>query len=97
VLGQAGESSYKDIVHHPVRRAIALASLIECLPGLSDHWAAPYLGVDPVQTFADTGDMFPHAPTHAGLARGVALAAAVISLLSDDDVTKVEALRAWPR
>lgn len=96
VLGQAGESSYKDVVHHPVRRALALASLIECLPGLSDHWAAPYLGVDPVETWLATGDMFPRLPSHPRLQRAIALAEAVVTLLSSEDVAAVEAWRTWP-
>ncbi len=97
VLGTAGVASYKDVVHHPLRRALALASLVECLPGLSDHWAAPLVGVDPVATFQATGDVFPRPPAQPEVQGGIAVAARVVRWLSSPKVDRVEALRAWPR
>ena len=97
VLGVAGEASYKDVVHHPLRRAMALASLTECLPGLSDHWAAPYVGVDAVETWARTGDLFPKPPSDPAVQTALALAGLVLARLAAPDLAEPEALRAWIR
>lgn len=97
VLGTAGVASYKDVIHHPLRRALALASLVECLPGLHHHWAAPYIGLDPVSTWAATQDLFPRAPSQPEVAGALRLAELVLERLADPDVSKVEALHAWVR
>ncbi len=59
LLGTAGVVSYKDCMAHPTLRTLALSSIVECLPGFSDHWSAPFCGVDPTAAYAATGDLFP--------------------------------------
>lgn len=59
LLGKAGVISYKDCMAHPTLRTLAVASILECLPGFADHWSTPFTGVDPVATYAGSGDLFP--------------------------------------
>ncbi|MCB9665236.1 MAG: hypothetical protein H6732_14085 [Alphaproteobacteria bacterium] len=94
-LGTAGQTSYRDATTHPTLRALALASLLECLPGFAQHWAAPYLGVDPLASFLGTGDLFAKAPTSAAVAAQVACVEAVFEILLGDDTATAEALRGW--
>ena len=77
LLGTAGDAAYRDVVTHPTVRTLAIASTLECLPGATDHWATPYVGIDPTQSFAERGDLFTVVPTCAPLAMQRSLAAAV--------------------
>lgn len=68
LLGKAGVLSYKDCMSHATLRTLAIASVIESLPGFADHWSTPWCGVDPVAAYAETGDLFarPHGFSDAG-------------------------------
>jgi hypothetical protein len=58
LLGKAGVISYKDCAAHPTLRTLAVASMLESLPGFADHWSTPWSGVDPTEAYATTGDLF---------------------------------------
>lgn len=93
-VGKAGVDSYKDTVCHPTVRAVALASLLECLPGFQDRWSTPYCGVDPISSFALSGDLFPKQASAADARRQHAVVTALFELLvSDEDLR--EGLEDW--
>ncbi len=85
-LGQVGVISYKDAVTHPTVRTIALAGLLDTLPAAAHDWTTPYLGADPVLSYALTGDLFPKPPTDPvwRLRRGMVVALFSHLLGSDD-------------
>jgi hypothetical protein len=84
-LGKAGVTAYKEATRHPTLRAVAVAGLLECLPGFADHWATPYLGIDPLLAFAESGDLFARSPTSREFRVLVAAVRAVFDRLSADD------------
>ena len=94
LLGRAGQTSYKDVTRHATQRALALASLLEALPGFAEHWATPFLGVDPLESFARTGDLFPRLPTDPHVRARLAQVEAVFAVLVGEDARSAS-LRAW--
>jgi hypothetical protein len=94
VLGTAGQTPYKEATTHATLRALTLASLLECLPGFADHWATPFLGVDPVRAFAATGDVFPKGPTTPEVRGLLAVVEAVFAVLVRGDEPAAR-LRTW--
>lgn len=94
LLGRAGQTSYKEVTRHATQRALALASLLEALPGFSEHWATPFLGIDPLESFARTGDLFPRLPTDPHVGARLAQVEAVFAVLVRDDADAA-GLKAW--
>ncbi|MCB9682683.1 MAG: hypothetical protein H6733_14555 [Alphaproteobacteria bacterium] len=92
-LGRAGETAYREATTHPTLRALAVASLLECLPTFADHWATPYLGVDPLAEWADTGDVFAKAPTSHHVAAQLAALEAVFEVLVGGDEAAIARLK----
>jgi hypothetical protein len=97
LVGKAGETSYKECLGHPTLRTLAVASLLECLPGFADHWATPFCGADPVADYAATGDLFPKLPTSASAAASRAIAEALIGRLATADAATTASLERWSR
>ncbi len=94
-LGKAGVTAYKEATRHPTLRALAVASLLECLPGFADHWATPYLGVDPLLTYVERGDLFAKSPTSIEVAHELAVIRAVLGVLAGSDEGAVASLTKW--
>jgi len=63
LLGVVGHITPKDISSAPTVRALTVASVLDCLPAYSNLWSLPYMGVDPVRSYTDTGDLFTKLPT----------------------------------
>jgi len=63
LIGNVATATVEDISNHPTIRSLVFASLTDCLPGYQHLWSAPYIGVDPVAAYIDTGDLFPKMPT----------------------------------
>jgi hypothetical protein len=85
LLGTAGITSYKDSVSHPTVRALALSSLVEAMPGFHNHWSAPFVGVDPIRSFARTGDLFTRVHDSPEHATQVAMIEALFGVLLAED------------
>ena len=94
LLGEAGVTSYKDAVGHPTRRALTLASTLETLPAASDHWSTPFWGVDPVLTYARSGDLFPKMPSAPQARCATTFANALFGRLVHADAERIENFRA---
>lgn len=94
LLGEAGVTSYKDAVAHPTRRALTLASTLEALPGTCDHWSTPFWGVDPVLTYARSGDLFPKMPTAPQARSAATFANALFGRMVHADPERMETFRA---
>lgn len=94
-LGRVKDQSFQEIMSHPTLRTLALASLLECLPGYSDRWTTPYYGVDPVRTFAETQDLFPKMPSEQQTSFKHAQVVAVFQLLIADEPGTVSSMAAW--
>lgn len=95
LLGEAGDTSYRDVVTHGTQRAMAVASLLECLPGFADHWACPYLGVDPTTVYAEEGDLFGRLPTTPSVRTTLAAVEVVFAHLVRGEAGHGETLRGW--
>lgn len=93
LLGEAGVLSYQDCVTHPTLRTLALASLLETLPGFADDWATPFVGVDPVEAYAAHGDLFPRFPTSEQVGIQRAQVEILFSTLLGDDEDAAASLR----
>ena len=57
LLGHIISLSYHDAVTHPIGRALILASHLETQPGWHSDAYTPFLGIDPVLSFAETGSL----------------------------------------
>ena len=95
LLGQVGTTSYREHVGHPTVRALALASLLECLPAYQHHWTTPYVGLDPVQNFASTGDLFPQRPTSKASSAADAMVTALFERLTVEGSEVIEVFNQW--
>lgn len=95
VIGVVGEVSYREAITHPTLRAMAMASLLECLPGFAHHWATPYIGVDPTVSLVTTGDLFATLPTSLEVGAQVAAVENVFRVLVGNDGARTEALLGW--
>jgi hypothetical protein len=93
LLGTAGITSYKEAVTHPTRRALVLASTLETLPMSSDHWSCPFWGIDPVDVYARSGDLFPKMPTAPQARSSAAMAHALFHRLVGADDAGIETFR----
>ncbi len=93
-LGTAGQISYQDTLAQPKLKALTLASILDCLPGFSDHWATPFLNVDPVACYAQTGDLFEKFPSSARVKSTLARLYALLSMLLKEQ-TGTTALESW--
>lgn len=61
-LGNVYENSYDELMANPVCKTLAIASVVESLPGCSDCVYNPYCGVCPVVNYAHEKDIFPRSP-----------------------------------
>jgi sulfatase maturation enzyme AslB (radical SAM superfamily) len=63
LLGNVAGTGAEDLDDHPTIRSLMMASLTDCLPGYDHLWAAPFIGLDPVQAYRRTGDIFAKSTT----------------------------------
>jgi len=74
-LGHVDTLTYNEIVQHPTVKTMAVASLLDTLPGCSTCWNAPYCGVRPMHNYMNFGDLFAQRPRtpkcveHMGISR----------------------------
>jgi uncharacterized protein len=57
-IGEAGKTTYEDLLKNETVRSIAIASLLEALPGCKDCAYLPYCGVCPVYNYVIQGNIF---------------------------------------
>ena len=63
-IGDAGSMTYEDLVENDTVRSIAIASLLESLPGCKDCVYMPYCGVCPIYNYIMQGSIFGQCPTN---------------------------------
>ena len=96
VLGQVGSTSYADVVGHPTVKSMAVASLLDSLPGCASCWNAPYCGVRPLHNYRQTGDLFAQRPNTPKCAEHMTIARLLFERLAEDTTGEVEAIfRRW--
>ena len=96
LLGQTEESNYQDVLQHATVKTLAVASLVDCLPGFSEHWSAPFLTVDPIAAYLETGDLFEKMPTSSRVKADIARLEVIFGILLQSDDTIRNALAEWP-
>ena len=88
-LGNAGEVDPKEVRKSPTVRALTIASIADCLPGYQHLWSVPFLGLDPVFSYRESGDLFPCLPRDTRAQARHAMVEALFTLLltqgEDDD------------
>ena len=62
-LGNVAQLSIDEVSKHETIRSLVVASLPDCLPGYQHLWSTPFIGVDPVSAYEETGDIFTRMPT----------------------------------
>ncbi|HHO49594.1 MAG TPA: His-Xaa-Ser system radical SAM maturase HxsB [Deltaproteobacteria bacterium] len=95
-IGHVERSSFEEIVQHPTVRAIAVASLLDSLPGCSDCYNAPYCGVRPLHNYMHSGDLFGQRPNTPKCQEHMAISRALFSRLAADADGSLEGIfRRW--
>ena len=95
LLGTAGTSSYEDTMTHPNLKAIAAASVLDCIPVFNQHWATPFLSVDPVACYVQTGDLFEKLPTSSRVQVEIARIETLFDILLSSEETHRNTLEDW--
>ena len=93
-IGTAGQSSYEETLSNPNLKAITIASVLDCLPGFNLHWATPFLAIDPVACYAETGDLFEPFVVSRQVKIGLARLETVFEILIDDSSCS-EHIKSW--
>ncbi len=62
VLGSAAAMDMRRTLSHPTVKAMAVASLLDTLPGCATCWNLPFCGVCPVHAWRTQGDLFGQRP-----------------------------------
>ncbi len=96
LIGEVGKSSYDDLINHPTTRALALASIVDGLPGCSTCWNAPFCGVRPLHNYMNFGDLFAQRPRTPKCHEHMNLSKMLLKRLDDDPDGSIEAIfRRW--
>jgi len=64
LIGSVYKNDYKEIITHPVTRALCSASCLETVPGCSDCVYMPYCGVCPVYNYFEQDNIYGQMPTN---------------------------------
>ena len=94
-IGVAGETSVQDTLNHPTLKTLAMASILDCMPGFQEHWATPFLSVDPVASYADTGDLFEKFPTSDRVQTDLFRLKTIVQIVLKDDNPLRKTLDSW--
>ncbi|RME29200.1 MAG: His-Xaa-Ser system radical SAM maturase HxsB, partial [Deltaproteobacteria bacterium] len=62
ILGAVDDLDMRQTLGHPTVRAMAVASLLDTLPGCADCWNLPFCGVCPVHSWRTQSDLFGQRP-----------------------------------
>jgi uncharacterized protein len=94
-LGNVHRDRYEDLLGGPVVRAVAMASVLETLPGCSECAFSPYCGADPVFHWATQKDPIGHRPTSAFCARQMGLFRHLFRRLREGDAFTQSLFARW--
>ena len=94
-IGGVGQSM-EDTLAHPTVKALALASMLDSIPGCESCWNRPFCGVCPMHTYSNCGDIFGQRPRSSMCKRFYATASMLIERLAADADGSTEAIfRRW--
>ena len=77
-------------------RAIAAASLLDAQPMCADCWNKPFCGIDPIDNYMVSGDIFGQRPLSPNHEEYYGVASLLFERLADDPTGQMEKLfRRW--
>jgi His-Xaa-Ser system radical SAM maturase HxsB len=95
-LGHVDELTYKDIVQHPTVKTMAVASLLDSLPGCSTCWNAPYCGVRPMHNYMNFGDLLGQRPRTPKCTEHMGISRILFEKMINDPTGEIETIfRRW--
>lgn len=95
-IGTLGETTYDEVMSHPTVRALAMASIQDSLPACHTCWAKPYCGIDPIDNYMVSGDIFGSRPLSPNHEEYYGIASLLFERLAADRTGEVEAIfRRW--
>ncbi len=92
-IGNVRDSTYEEIVAHPVTRSLCSASCLESLPYCSDCAYLPYCGVCPIYNYYEQGNIFGQMPNNERCKMNMAILDYLFEKLEDKEAKKV--FKSW--
>jgi radical SAM protein with 4Fe4S-binding SPASM domain len=95
-IGTVGQTTYDELIRHPTVRALAVASIQDSLPACHTCWNKPYCGVDPIDNYMVSRDIFGQRPSSPNHKEYLGVATILFERLARDTTGEVEAIfRRW--
>ena len=94
-LGTVGKTAFEDVLNHPTLKTLTMASVYDCLPGFSEHWATPFLSLDPLACYAQTGNLFETLPTSSRAKVALGQLETLFAILIEGNQEKSDRLDQW--
>ncbi len=91
-IGQAGTTSFSAMTEHPTVRSLAVASLLDSLPGCESCWNLPFCGVCPMHNYMTSGDLFGQRPNTPKCKEHMAIVSLLLERLADDPEGRIETI-----
>jgi His-Xaa-Ser system radical SAM maturase HxsB len=95
-IGTLGRTTYDELMWHPTLRALALASIQDSLPACHTCWNKPYCGIDPIDNYMVSGDIFGQRPRSPNHKEYYGVASLLFERLANDPTGRIETIfRRW--
>ncbi len=87
---------FSEVVQHPTVKAIAVASIVDSLPGCSTCFNAPWCGVRPLHNYMQAGDLFGQRPNTPKCKQHMDISTLLLDKLAQDEDGSIERIfRRW--
>ncbi|MBT3219481.1 MAG: hypothetical protein HN348_10350 [Proteobacteria bacterium] len=96
ILGSIEKSTFDEVIGHPTTKTILMSSLLDSLPSCSSCWNVPFCGVDPIENYMHTGDLFGQRPLTLKCKEQMSISHLLLGRMVDDPTGRLEMLlRRW--
>jgi len=95
-IGHVDSSTWEEVVNHPTVKSLAVASMLDALPGCSTCFNAPWCGVRPMHNYMQHGDLFAQRPNTSKCRQHMGIVHILLDKLAQDGDGSIERVfRRW--
>ena len=95
-IGHVASSTWEEVANHPTVKSLAVASMLDSLPGCSTCFNAPWCGVRPLHNYMVHGDLFAQRPLTPKCHQHMGIAKLLLHKLAQDPDGSIERVfRRW--
>ena len=95
-IGHVDHSSFEEVLAHPTVKAMAVASMLDTLPGCESCFNAPWCGVRPMHNYMLDGDLFGQRPNTPKCKQHMGISHLLLDRLAQDADGSIERIfRRW--